>query len=220
MQSESIQAMATSSHAAFGELVHSLATQVSEVKNLCALRPVAGGAGVDLKAMNQRVVAAEAAMLEMKAFVQEEEDSLVRLQVREACVRLNCHHDHLSCKSCPGACCCSLMLRIVTHKGGHGICVVYRAVAPAADAAGVHRQHARAERAHRLFEEEHPVQLAECCSRVAVTTWPRRRPSLMDVNVINFFKPSLLDHAARTHARAHLPLITATTPVARTKPLP
>ena len=82
MQADSIQSLGASSHAAFGELVHSLATQVTEVRNLCAMRPVAGAMGVDLKPLNQRVVAAEAVVLEMKAFVQEEEDSLARLQVR------------------------------------------------------------------------------------------------------------------------------------------
>ncbi len=81
---ETAASLATAAHASFGELVGSLAGQVTDLRGLCSLRAAPGGPAVDLKAICQRVFAAEAAMVELRTFIEQEEEAEARLEVRVA----------------------------------------------------------------------------------------------------------------------------------------
>ncbi len=59
----------------------SLAAQVTDLRGLCALRSAPGAPAVDLKAIGQRVFAAEAALVELRTFIEQEEEAETKLEV-------------------------------------------------------------------------------------------------------------------------------------------
>ncbi|MDR3389230.1 MAG: hypothetical protein P4L92_19480 [Rudaea sp.] len=79
---DTASSLAAAAEASFSTLLHSTASQVSEIKNMCVMRGAGALAAADLKALNQRAVSAEASLLELSVYAEGEEENINTLQVR------------------------------------------------------------------------------------------------------------------------------------------